>query len=379
MTIDTTSGGRRRFATRAAFLVAGFGVAAWAPLVPYVKARLGIDEAALGALLLCLGLGSLVAMPATGALVARFGCRVVIVAAGLLFCAVLPSLAVLSSYAGIAVALALFGAGLGMLDVAMNIHAVIVERGAAKPLMSGFHGLYSAGGFVGAGSASLLLWLGVAPAVATLATALGLALLLVVASPHFLRVGPDDPGAPAFALPHGVVVLLGGLCFIVFLTEGAVLDWGALLLVGAHGFDTAWGGLGYAAFAATMTIGRFTGDRVVHALGALPVLVGGGLCTSVGFVVVLAAPWDWLALAGFGLVGLGASNIVPILFSAAGRQTRMPSGLAVAAITTLGYAGVLAGPAVLGFVAEAAGLGTAFALLGVAMLAVPLTARIAAR
>jgi len=374
------AGGRQaRFATRAAFFVAGLGVAAWAPLVPYARARLGIDEATLGALLFCLGLGSLVAMPLTGWLVGRLGCRAVILASGLTFSAVLPSLAVISSLPAFAAALALFGASLGVLDVAINIHAVLVERGSPKPLMSGFHGLFSAGGFAGAAGTSVTLALGVAPLSATLAVVAVLVAALAVSHRHFLRRSAEAPRTPAFAMPHGIVVLLGLLCFVVFLTEGALLDWSALLLIDARGFEPAWGGLGYAAFAAAMTVGRLTGDRVVHAVGGLPVLVVGGLLAASGFAAALLAPFGWLALAGFALIGIGSANIVPVLFSAAGRQTRMPANLAIAAITTLGYAGVLAGPAALGFIAEAAGLAQVFALLGVAMLVVPLTARIAVR
>lgn len=373
------SGRRPRFATRAAFFIAGFGTAAWAPLVPYAKARLGIDEATLGALLLCLGLGSLAAMPLTGWLVGRHGCRTVIVVAGAVFCATLPFLAFVSALPALAAALAVFGASLGTLDVAMNVHAVMVERDAPKPLMSGFHGLYSVGGFAGAAAMSLVLSLGVSPFAATLTMAAVMAATLAAARPHLMRRGGEGASAPAFALPHGIVVVIGALCFTLFLAEGAVLDWGALLLIETRDFAVAWGGLGYAAFAAAMTLGRLTGDRVVHALGARPVMVLGGLCAALGFLIVLAAPLDGLALAGFVLVGLGAANIVPILFSAAGRQKRMPANLAVAAISTLGYAGVLAGPAVLGVVAQAAGLATVFALLAVVLLVVPLAARIVTR
>jgi fucose permease len=149
-----------------------------------------------------------------------------------------------------------------------------------------------------------------------------------------------------------------------------------LLLTGGRGLAANWGGLGYAAFAVAMTAGRLSGDRVVRRAGGKRVLLLGGLCAAGGFFVVVLAPSVFAALAGFVLIGLGASNIVPILFSAAGRQRVMPASLAIGAITTIGYAGILAGPALIGFVAHAASLNLAFAGLGCAMLLVAASARL---
>lgn len=363
-----------RLATRLSFLAAGFAMACWAPLVPYAKARLGLDEAGLGLVLLCLGIGSVAAMPVAGVLTGRWGCRVVILLAGSGLCLALPALALASGTATLAVALLLFGASLGSIDVAMNVHAVMVERAAGAPLMSGFHGLFSIGGFAGSASMAALLALGLVPGAATAMAVIVVLVLLILAAPRLLGRG-DAVGGPLWVMPHGAVLLLGVLAFAAFLTEGAILDWTALFLIQHRGLDQAVGGLGYALFSAAMTVGRLTGDRVVTALGELRVLLWGGLLTVTGLVAMVAAPGAATSLAAMALVGLGAANLVPVLFSAAGRQHAMPVGLAVAAMSSLGYAGILAGPAAMGFVAQWAGLSAAFLALAALMLSIPLAAR----
>ncbi len=357
--------------TRAAFFVAGFGMAAWAPLVPFAKDRLAIGEGTLGLLLLCLGAGSIATMPLAGALAARFGCRRVIWAASLVICIALPLLATAGTVPLLATALMLFGAGVGTVDVVINIQAVIVERAADRTMMSGFHGLFSVGGIAGAAGVSAVLWSAGSPLLATLCVAVVIVAALLAFGRTLLPYGGNRAG-PAFALPRGAVLLIGGLCFISFLAEGSMLDWSALILTGLHGVDPVRSGLGYALFSIAMTAGRLSGDRIVRALGGRMVLLYGGLCAAAGMALAVFAPGEPSTLAGFALVGLGASNIVPVLYSALGRQRAMPANLAVAAVTTLGYSGILTGPAGIGFVAHAAGLPVAF--LGVAALLLIITA-----
>ncbi|WP_248740971.1 MFS transporter [Pseudomonas sp. MWU12-2029] len=367
---DTFVPGRlQQMSTRIAFFIAGLGIAAWAPLVPYAKARAGLDEGTLGLLLLCLGVGSILAMPLAGILATRFGCRRVATGGTLLICAALPLLATVSSIPALIATLFMFGAGLGTVDSTVNLQAVIVERASGKNMMSGFHGLFSLGGIVGAAGVSALLGLGLSPLAAMLVVVAVLIAALFKAVPHMLPYGSESSG-PAFAVPHGIVLFIGGMCFIVFLTEGAALDWSAVFLAQERGIDTAYAGLGYAAFALTMTAGRLTGDRIVRALGATRIILFGGLLAAAGlFLVTLAPSWE-AALVGYALVGAGCSNIVPVLYTAVGKQTVMPESIAVPAITTLGYAGILAGPAVIGFVAHASSLSFAFGLMATLLVAV---------
>jgi MFS family permease len=364
-----------QMSTRIAFFIAGFGIAAWAPLVPYAKARAGLDEGTLGLLLLCLGVGSILAMPMAGLLATRFGCRKVATGGTLLICLALPLLATVSTIPALIAALFIFGAGLGTVDSTVNLQAVIDERASGKTMMSGFHGLFSLGGIVGAAGVSGLLGLGISPLGATLVVIILLLIALAKAAPHLLPYGSESSG-PAFAVPHGIVLFIGGMCFIVFLAEGAALDWSAVFLAQERGIDTAYAGLGYAAFALTMTIGRLTGDSIVRRLGATRVIVFGGLTAAAGLFLATFAP-DWeVALVGYALLGAGCSNIVPVLYTAVGKQTVMPESIAVPAITTLGYAGILAGPAVIGFVAHAASLSFAFGLMALLLVAVAIGGKV---
>jgi predicted MFS family arabinose efflux permease len=276
------------------------------------------------------------------------------------------------------VSLLFFGASLGSLDVAMNIHAVEVERGAGYPVMSGFHALFSIGGFGGAAIMTLLLSAGTAPIHGALIGSALMVVAIVLAWPRLLRTKALE-GEPHFALPRGIVLVLAGMTAITFLVEGALLDWGALLISHDGLVDVKQSGVGYMLFSIAMTAGRLTGDALTARIGDRASVFWGGLITIGGFVVLLTAPIAAVALAGFILIGLGAANIVPILFRQAGNQTVMPAGLAVAAITTMGYAGVLIGPAAIGFVAKLVGLPASFWMLAGLFCLVPLYAALMPR
>lgn len=363
---------------RLTFLLSGMGLGAWAPLVPFARDRAGIEEAQLGLLLLCFGVGSLLAMPLAGALTTRKGCRLVALTGGLLICCMLPLLASLSSFTGLALALALFGAGLGSIDVAMNVQGLIVEQDHGRPLMSGFHGLFSLGGIASAGFMSLLLWGGMAPLPAVLIIVAIIAGLLLWHARHLLPYGADDPSAP-FARPTTRVLIIGLLCFVALLVEGAVLDWSAVFLNRVHHVDATIAGGAYAVFSLTMAAGRFCGDALRHRFGPVQLLVAGGLVVVIGFAMaVLLEPWP-LFLLGFALIGIGLSNAFPVWCSVVGAQTAMPAGLAIATITAIGYSGILLGPALIGFAAHLIGLREALLAVGLLMLAQVLSARSMAR
>ncbi len=364
-------------ATRLAFLVAGFGVSCWAPLVPYAKDRLAVDDGMLGVLLLCLGIGSLVAMFFTGMLSTRFGTRPVILISGFGLAAVLPWLALASTPLTLAVVLLLFGATLGSIDVAMNIHAVEVERDADRPLLSGFHALYSVGGFAGAAFITLLLSLGTGPLASVLIGAALMALAMFATVPRLLRTRAAE-GEPHFALPRGVVLVIAALAAITFLAEGALLDWSALLITGNGLVSVERGGIGYMLFSIAMTLARFSGDALTARIGDRSIMLWGSLVAIGGFVLLLTAAGVAVAMMAFVLIGLGCANVVPVLFRRAGSQTVMPPGLAIAAITTIGYAGILLGPAAIGFLAKQVGLTLAFWIVPAVLMLVPLCAAIVA-
>ncbi|SEN48210.1 Predicted arabinose efflux permease, MFS family [Sphingomonas gellani] len=367
-----------RLATRIAFLVSGFGLACWAPLVPLAKARLGIDEGTLGLLLLCLGLGSVAAMQLSGPLTSRLGAKPVVLIGGGGLTLLLPLLTVASTTATMALVLLAFGGFMGTIEVGMNVHAVEVERHAGRPMMSGFHGLFSVGGLAGATLLTFILSAGLSALAGTLLAAAVMVGALTLAAPRLIATSRADE-TPLLVLPRGTVILLALLAASTFLSEGAILNWGALLLTDKGLLTPARAGIGYSVFAVAMTVGRLTGDRVVARLGDRQTMFWGGLLAIVGFGVLLTTPVAMIAMLGLLLIGLGASNTVPVLFRQAGAQTVMPAGLAVAAVTTIGYAGILAGPAAIGFVAKQTGLQVAFWMLAGLLCLVPLLAGVAVR
>ncbi|MBV8682402.1 MAG: MFS transporter [Caulobacteraceae bacterium] len=360
-----------RLATRLAFAVDGFLTACWAPLIPFAKARLGVNDAQLGLLLLCTGVGSLVGVSAAGLLSARVGARPVVICTGVGLCALLPALAASGSPLTLGSTLLAFGACLGALDVAMNAHGVQVEAAAGAPLMSGFHALYSLGGAAGAGWMTLALRSHLSPQTSALiaaAVALG---LVTVGAIGLIATRPEAPHK-LLVWPTGLVLLIAALAATMFLSEGAVFDWSALLLLERRLASQSEAGVGFILFSVAMTAGRLVGDRLVKRLGGRRVVQVGALTAAAGFLIVLICPLAPVAIGGFFLVGLGAANIVPVLFSAAARQRDMPPTLAVAAVASTGYVGILAGPPILGFIGHAVGLTGAFwlvtALLGLVAL-----------
>ena len=350
-------------ATRVAFITNGLAFASWAPIIPFVKANTGVDEAALGLLLLCLGIGSVLSMPITGWLCARHGTRPMILVSGLIMAFALPILAYLVEYWALAVTLLVFGASIGTLDVAMNILAAEVEKRSGSALMSGFHGMFSIGAIFGAGFVTLLISSGVPPLVATLSISGSIIIAILWVRSHYLITRSDTP--EPFRPPSGIVKWLALLAGIAFLIEGAIMDWGALLMIERAVFSMEQAALGYIAFSITMVIGRLTGDYVVPRVGRRAILLGGGTLVVLGLIAITTMPSPALNLIGFAVIGLGAANIVPVVFTAAGQQRDMDSNMAVASVTFVGYAGILLGPAIIGFGAQYTSLLLAMASLSI--------------
>ncbi|MER1947909.1 MFS transporter [Stutzerimonas stutzeri] len=367
-----------RNATRCGFFMAGFGLSVWAPLVPYVRERIEMTDAVFGLLLLCIGIGSLTWMPISGVLVARWGIRPVQLCSVALLALALAGMALTDSIGWLGLALFCFGGSLGVIDVIMNIQAVLVETAVGRRLMSNFHGMYSLGAISGALVLTGLLSLGLAPEVGSfMMIGVIVAANLALARGYLPNRAPG--GGLAFVRPTGLVMLVGLMCFVVYLAEGAVLDWSALYLTGEKGLEVARGGLGYAAFALMVTVARFAGAPLVNSLGTARVIAFGGMLAAFGIGLSLTAEHWALALVGYGLCGLGCANVSPVLISSLSRQDGMPVQLAVTVATTIGFAGVLAGPAMMGMVAHFSSLGMAFALLAVLLLGiVPFCRRFAA-
>ncbi len=365
-------------ATRLIFLVAGIGMSAWAPMVPYAKARLGLDDAQLGLALLAFGGGSMLSMPFVGWLAHRLGNRTLIVASGLLMCLALPALALVPDMAALIAVLLYFGVVLGAVDVSMNAHAVDVERMDGGRLMSGFHGLFSVGGLTGSGVMSALLALGVPLIVAASVMAVMLAGVVMWLRHDLLNDAPsaDAPPKEPLTMPHALAWLLGLLCFVSFLAEGSMLDWSAVFMRDFRGVSPASAGFGYAFFSVAMALGRLTGDRIVGRFGPVWTMRIGAALAAAGFLMAAVVSSAAMSIVGFVLIGIGASNIVPVMFSAAGRLPGTPPAIAIATVTTLGYVGLLSGPALIGVVAHVSNLAVAFGGVAALLVLVSLSARI---
>ncbi|MDX8000679.1 MFS transporter [Xenorhabdus sp. Reich] len=367
--------------TRIIFLAAGMGIAAWAPLIPLVKADLNIDTGELGFLLLFLGFGSIISMPITGFLTTLFGCRKVIICSGLFAIVSLPLLILSSNITQLGFMLFIFGASIGTVDVAMNIQAVAVEKATNRNLMSGFHGFFSLGGILGAAGVSVLLYFGFLALESCLVVSFILTILFLLSYSGLIGYQiknevDEDKDSKKFVFPRGIVIVASLLCFLMGIIEGSVIDWSGVFLVNERNIDVSFSGFGYAAFAAAMTIGRFLGDRIISKIGKGIVFFTGTLSICVGFFIIVSVETLNLSMIGFFFIGLGASNIVPILCSISGTQTIMLPSHAVASIVTFGYFGIMIGPALIGLVAHHSGLETAFYILSIGALVMLLNTRI---
>jgi MFS family permease len=350
---------RLRAAVTALFVLDGAVFGSWAARVPDVAARVGAGHSTLGIALLCLSLGALVSMRLTGAWCARFGAgpvsavAAVAVSAG----ALLPGL--VSSVAALCVALLVFGAATGMVNVAANSVGVQVEARVGRPILSGLHAGFSLGGLAGAlvgGAVSSVL--GVAGHLSLVAAA-GL-FVSAWALPALLGARrnagtPAVHGAPGATRrrPTAVLVVLGAIAGCTAFGEGALTDWGALLLREHLGAPPTVAAAGYAGFSLAMAAGRLAGGRLLQSMGERRLLVGGALLAAVGAVAAVTTSSLAVALGGFVLVGLGLANVFPL---AIGRAGLLGGARGIALATTVGYTGLLGGPPVIGLLAESAGL-----------------------
>lgn len=364
---------KARLATLLMFLICGISVSSWAPMVPIVKQRTGLNEEQLGLLLLVMGAGAILTMPFAGRIIHKKGSRPVIIFSSILASLMLPLLTIVDTPLTLGIALFIFGAAMGCLDVSMNSQAVVVEDEMQRPVMSSFHGMFSVGGLIGALSFGLLLEIFSSPLIAAVIISVLLLITVFTHYNYFLEHKPkEEKISGGFKFPKVTVIMIGVFCFIAFLAEGALLDWSALFLKDHRSFSIAASGAGYAVFSIAMAIMRFTGDKLVHSLSRRTIVSWGAVIATAGLLVAVLLPYTITTMIGFLMIGIGAANIVPILFGSAGKADPSSPELALAAVTTMGYAGQLAGPAVIGLVAHQTSLPIAIGLLALPMLLISL-------
>ncbi|RIY00150.1 MFS transporter [Aureimonas flava] len=360
---------RERLAVSAAFLANGFVLGSWTPQIPLLQQRLGVSEARLGLLILAFGIGAVLAMPLLGAATARFGSRRATLWMHAALALSLPVLVLAPGVPAAGVAILLFGAAMGGMDVAMNANAVSVERRRPRAIMSSCHGFWSVGGFLGAATGGVLIVaLGAAGHFVLVAALLAVALwpigwaMLEDRDAANSAVPTPAAGGPTATPSAARLAVLGiGFCALFgMVPEGATIDWSAIYLRSELGADVAVSGFAFAAFSAVMALFRFLGDGIRDRLGAVRTLRLSALAGIGALAVVGLAPNLAVAILGFALLGIGLSNIAPIAFSAAGNVPGLKPGVGISMATTVGYSGILIAPSAIGYLAEHFGFQAVF-------------------
>ena len=364
-----------RIATLGVFFVNGAVIGTWVAHIPWIQERFDLSKSTLGLIILTMAIGVIVALPIMGQAIVRLGSVRSTRIAGTVCALVLPLPLLAPEPWLLPIALIILGASSGAMDVSMNAHGVAVERILHRPIMSSLHAGWSFGGLAGAALVAGAGGLGVDPRVETL-IATGLLVALLVACLTRLGEGSATADAPAgFVRPTRAVVVLAILCMIVMVTEGAMADWGGIYLTRDLGTSTAVAALAFASFSGGMTAARVFGDWLNRRLGAATLFQSGSALAGVvlGAMLLLADPA--LAIAGFFLVGVGVANGVPLVFSAAGHAPGTESGPSIAAVSSMGSIGFLAGPPFIGFLAEATSLPLALSTLCLGLAVVTVAGR----
>ncbi len=354
----------------------GLLLGSWAARIPAVQQEAGLTNATLGLALFASSLGALTAMPLAGWLCERSGSRRVTIAALVLASASLVFASLATDLAGVAVALLGFGAGFGAINVAANAQGIALERIYGRSILSSFHAAFSVGGLAGAGAGALAASAGIAPRVHFAALAVAVTLAGLVAGSRLLPADADDPGrVRRLRWPPRALVLLGAAAFCALLAEGSAADWSAAYLSQSVGAGAGVAALGYTAFSLAMATSRTLGDRLNRRLGPVALAQAGGALAATGLAAGLAMGSAPVALAGFAAMGAGLGVVVPILFRAAGSTAGVSASAGVAAVSTLGWLGFLAGPPAIGFAAGAVGLRRALALVVLTIVSLVFLAR----
>jgi MFS family permease len=372
---------RARWVISAIFLANGMGYGLWAAHVPILRDALGLTESALSLILMLVAAGALLGMPVSGWLGGRIGTHratqiflpaaLASVVLPILLAVFLPETAPRLTL--VAISAILFGFGNGALDVAMNAQASTVEKALGYPMLSSCHGFFSLGGLLGSGLGGGLILIDFGRGDGMAVVLLVALVLLTLPARHLLPAAAEADAKKKFPFT-GAVVALGALAFGCFMVEGAVADWSALLLTSTlpPGGSVGWAAAGYTAYSLAMACCRFAGDRIVGHFGPLRTLAVSGIAIAIGLLIAVTAPVLALGAAGFVLVGLGAANVVPVLFRASANLPGISPSAGVAAAASLGYAGFLIGPPLIGWGAAHSSLNLALgalAVMGVALLA----------
>jgi MFS family permease len=358
-----------RLAVAVFFFICGLEFSSWASRIPAIKDEFHFNEAELGAVLFMLPLGSVIALPFAGWSVHRFGSRYITFISAIVYSILLYGIALCKTPFALSVLLFFFGFCGDTLNIAINTQGLDVQNLYGKPMLSSFHAMWSLGAMAGAVTGGWTQQHSFSTIQHFLFIALFSITFAVIMFNNLVKKdSASTEGQKIFAWPDKALMLLGIICFCCAMCEGAMADWSSLYYRQVIRDTGRVSTTGYTAFTLTMAFGRLVGDKIILLLGNRKTLVLDGIVIACGLALALSWQQPLAVIAGFGLVGLGVATIIPIVYSMAGKSKSMPAGIALAAVSTIGFSGFLVGPPVIGFVAHEIGL--RFALLIVLILGV---------
>lgn len=357
-----------RLAVTVFFFVSGFVYANWASSIPHLQQKLHLTDAALGTLLISLPAGLMLTMPLSAWLIGKYKSRNIVLGGALLYVLLLSLIGFADQVWQMAIVLFAFGASRNLFNISINTQSIGVQQLFKKSIIASFHGVWSIASLVGAAFASILISFGVMPEFRlVLVTGLSLVLIVIFWGNTLVTAANSDAKKTAFAIPDKSLLNLGLIAFCCMLCEGTMSDWSGIYLSKELHLSKGYANMGYVAYLGCMTSGRLLGDWLANQLGNKKLLLMSSLLLVLGALLIASFHSLVPAIIGFMLCGFGVSCVVPFLFSHAGKSASMSSGVAIAAVSTIGYLGFLIGPPLIGFLSSVIGLGnTYFFLAGLA-------------
>lgn len=365
MTDSILSKKAHRLAVAAFFFVVGLCFASWASRIPDIKEKLHLSDAGLGGLLFALPVGSMVSMPFSGWLVAKYGSKKIVTIATICYPLMLVMIGFASSVLVLVPIVFMFGFLGNLCNISINTQAVGVESLYGRSIMASFHGTWSLAGFTGAAIGTFMVSGHIKPIYHFSLICAGLIAMALAARNFAVEKDATHPDQPLFAKPDGLLLKLGLIAFSCMVCEGTMFDWSGVYFQKVVNAPVTLTTLGYAAFMGTMAGGRFIGDRVVNHFGKKKVLQVSGVVIASGLLLAVILPYIVPATIGFLLVGMGVSSVVPLVYSSAGKSKNLSPGVALTAVSTIGFLGFLLGPPLIGFIAQAFSLRISFTLIAV--------------
>lgn len=351
-----------RIAVGVMFFMAGICFASWASRIATIQQNLNLSDAGLGGVLFALPVGLMCSLPFSGWVITRIGSRKLLVSALIVYSLALVSLGMAQNTVQLVACLLLFGFSSNAVNISVNTQAVAAEELYKRPILSSFHGLWSLAGFTGAAIGTFMIGQHVIP-FKHFSMIMALVIITVIFTTRYLKNDKPASAGPVFVMPDNSLIKLGVIAFCSMICEGAMFDWSVIYFKKVVLAQNASMGAGYTGFMLTMATGRFIADKFAHRFGLKRTLQVSGMLTATGLLTAVAFPYLYTAIFGFMLVGFGVSSVVPLVYSAAGKSKTMSPGVALAAVSTIGFMGFLFGPPVIGFVAGIATLRASFTLI----------------